>query len=170
MAGNLPAYILKDTTLFVDKESKVGQTEEITLPVLEVKTEEMRNGGMIKPREVAFGFAVTTASFSISGVDPAIISLFGLAPGNDIPLIAYGYLQDEDGKSHAARAEMTCMIKKADLGGWKAGEAAPLEIECAVHAYRLFIDDEVIAELSDFEAAFGGVSVMPGRTDALRLS
>lgn len=170
MAGNLPAYILKNNTLFVNKESKIGQTEEITLPAIEVKTEEMRNGGMIKPREVSFGFNTLTASFSLSGIDPAMFSLFGIAVGKEVPIIAYGYLQDEDGKSHAVRCEMTCMPKKLDMGGWKSGDPSPMASEFAVHAYRLFMDDVEIAAISDFEAVFGGVNVTPGASDALRLS
>jgi len=169
MAGNLPAYILKNCTLFVDKESKIGQTEEITLPSVEVKTEEMQNGGMIKPREVAFGFNTLSTSFSLSGVDPAMFDLFGIAVGKSVPIIAYGYLQDEDGQNHSARAEMTCMPKKLDLGGWKSGEKAPLGCEFAVHAFRLFVDDREIVAINDFEAAFGGVNVAPGANEALRL-
>ena len=170
MAGNLPAYILKNATLFVDKESKIGQSEEITLPTIEAKTEEMRNGGMIKPREVSFGFNALNVSFTLSGVDPAMFGLFGIAVGKSIPIIAYGYLQDEDGKTHSARCEMTCMPKKLDLGGWKSGDPSPLGCEFAVHAYRLFVDDIEIAVLDDFEAKFGGVNVTPGANDALRLS
>lgn len=170
MPGNLPVYILKDVTLYVDKESKIGQSEEITLPTIEVAMVEMRNGGMIKPREVSMGYSVLSASFSVSGVDPALYALYGIAPGVAKPIIAYGYLQDEDGTEHSARAEMMCGPKKADAGGWKSGEAAPTETEWTVHSYRLFVDDEVIVEIDDFDAKFGGVSVMPGRIDALRLA
>jgi Bacteriophage tail tube protein len=170
MSGNLPAYILKSCTLFVDKETKVGQTEQITLPTLEIKTEEMRNGGMIKPREVPMGYNVTTASFTVVGVDPALYKLLGFAPGANVPIIAYGYVQDEDGAEHSARAEMTCLVKKLDGGDWKEAEVAPTQIEMAVHAYRFFMDDEEVARLDDFNAVFGGVSVMPGRADALRLA
>lgn len=169
MSGTLPAYVLKDCTLFVNGVSKVGQSQEISLPVLEIKTEEMRNGGMIKPREVFFGFSVLQASFTLAGFDPAMFGLFGITIGQEFPLFAYGYMQSENGKQHSARAEMGVMMKKVDPGTWKPGEPAPTEHEVAVQNFRLFVDDEEIASVTDFDAVFNGVSVTPGRADALRL-
>ena len=55
MANKLPAYILKDCTINVDGNTRIGQCSEITLPVLEETMEDFRNAGMIKPREVAMG-------------------------------------------------------------------------------------------------------------------
>ena len=168
--SNLPAYILKDCSLFVDAESKIGQTEEIVLPTMEVKTEEFRNGGMVKPREVHMGYAVTQASFKLSAYDPHVLGLFGIAPGAEKPIIAYGYLQDEDGTEHAARCEMRGYIKKADAGTWKTGDKAALDNEFAVNSYRLFIDDTLIAEVDDFDVVINGVSATPNRKDILRFS
>ncbi len=170
MPGTLPAYVVKDNTLFIDKDSKIGQVKELTLPVVEFKTEEMRNGGMIKPREVRMGLTVSNASFTLVGFDPQVLGLYGVAPGTDKPIIAYGYLQDEDGTEHSARCEMMAAPKKFDPGTWTPGEPAPVETEWAANSYRLFVDDEEVAYVDDFTARFGGVEVFPGRTDALRLA
>ena len=170
MPGTLPAYILKDVTLFIDKDSKIGQTKEITLPVIEFKTEEMRNGGMIKPREVNMGLNTTEASFTLTGFDPAVLALYGIAPGSAAPIIAYGYMQNEDGSSHSARCEMMAAPKKFDPGTWSSGEPMPVSTDWSVHSFRLFVDDELIASVDDFNAVIGGQEVFPGRADALRLA
>lgn len=169
MAKNLPAYVLRDCTLFVDKESQIGQTDEIVLPVLEVKTEEMRNGGMIKPRRIHLGYNTTDASFTFTSFDPALLSLFGLEAGQEIPIIAYGYFQDEDGVSHDGRAEMRGFFTKNDAGTWKAGDVASNSTEFTVHSYRVFMDDEEILSVDDFDVRRNGVSERPGRRVALRL-
>lgn len=170
MSGSLPAYVLKDNTCYVNGVSKIGQSEEFKLPAIELKTEEMRNGGMIKPRLVSFGLNTLTASLTLSGFHPDMIGLFGIPIGEEFPLFAYGYLQSENGKSHAARAEMGAVITKFDPGSWKTGEQSPTEQEFSVNSYSLYVDEVLYAEISDFDASFGGKSIMPGRADALRLS
>ena len=170
MSGTLPAYVVKDNTVFIDTDSYIGQVEELTLPVVEFKTEEMRNGGMIKPREVKMGLEMTSASFKLTGLLPEVLKLYGVAPGSDVPIITYGYLQDEDGASHTARCEMMASPKKFDPGSWKPGDPAPVETEWSVNSFRLFVDDEEVAYVDDFTARFGGVDVFPGRADALRLA
>lgn len=166
--SNLPAYVLRDCTVFVDAESQIGQTDEIVLPVLEVKTEEMRNGGMIKPRLVHMGYNATGASFKFTSFDPVLISLFGLGAGKAIPIIVYGYLQDEDGTEHEGRAEMSGFFTKNDAGTWKVGDVASDSTEFTVHDYRLFMDDEEILAVSDFDVSRNGVSERPARRSALR--
>lgn len=166
--SNLPAYILKDVSLFVDKESKIGQMDEFTIPVLEVEDEKIRNSGMIKPRSINMGYKETEFSLKSTAFDPQLLLLFGFAPGVEKPIIAYGYLQDEDGTEHTARCEMLGYFKKFDPGKWKTGESAHLDGDYCVNSYRLFIDDELIAEVDDFDVLIGGVSATPGRKEALR--
>lgn len=170
MAKRLPAYILRDCSLAIEGDVRIGQCAEITLPKLAEQNEEMRNAGMIKPREVWLGFEKTEASFKETAFDPAVMKLYGVAGGADKTVIAYGYLMDEDGAEHAARLEMTCRIKVMDFGDWAAGEKAENQYELAVHSGQLFVDDEDIYAFSDFNASVGGQELMPGRADALRLS
>ncbi len=169
MAGKRPAFILKNFTVQIAAVSYIGQVEEIVLPVVEFKTEEMQNGGMIKPAEIKVGLNATTASIKLPGFDPAILSLYGVAPGVALPVIAYGYMQDENGEEHAARCEMACSPKKHDPGTWGSGKLAPVDTDWSVNSYTLYVDDEEIAAVDDFSASFGGVEVFPGLKDALRI-
>lgn len=170
MANKLVGFVLKDCNLNIDGNTRVGQCSEITLPVMEETMESFRNAGMIKPREVAMGYEMTEAAFKETSFDPDVMKLFGVATGKNTNIIAYGYLESEDGSEHNARAEMVCRIKKTDAGSWASGEKAESEYGVAVHAYKLFVDDEEIYALDDFEFAVGGVVRRPGRRTALRLA
>ena len=165
-----PAYIIKDCSIAVEGDVRIGQAKTMTIPVIERKVEEMRNAGMIKPREVAMGYEKLEASFTETAFDPAVMSLYGVHPNRDQNVIIYGYLESEDGTEHAARAECVVMFKSLNAGDWAPGEAAETEYQLAVHEVRLFVDDDLIYEMDDYGASFNGVREQPGRTAALRLS
>ena len=65
--SNLPRFLLRNCTLWADRESKLGQIGDITVPVPTEKLEEMRNSGMIKPREVKMGLDKTEFGAWVSG-------------------------------------------------------------------------------------------------------
>ncbi|MBX8827670.1 phage tail protein, partial [Ochrobactrum sp. SFR4] len=64
--------------LWADRESKLGQIGDITPPVPQKKLEELRNAGMVKPREVMLGYEKLEFSFKMPSLDPQILTLFGL--------------------------------------------------------------------------------------------
>lgn len=169
MADNRPAYVQKDCTLFVDKHARIGQCSEITVPVLQETVETMRNAGMVKGREIMMGYEATTASFKETALDPKMLKLYGLGPGSATPIIAYAYLEDEDGLEHTVRCEMECRIKTIDMGAWAPGQKAETQYDLANHAGRLFIDDEEIFAWSDLEVSVAGQVRQPGRRTALRI-
>lgn len=167
--AKLPAYVLKDCTIVANDRNRIGQASELTIPVLEKTTEEMRNAGMIKPREVFMGYEATRASFTETAFDPAMIELLGV--GKNDKFIARGYLQSEDGTEHAARFEFFGDVLKMDAGSWATGSRAETEYEITVHSGTLFIetngaDQEVIA-FDDFSVRVMGQEQMPARRRAL---
>lgn len=168
MASKLPAYILKRNTLVAGGANRIGQCSEITIPVLEKTMEAMRNAGMIKPRMIDLGLEATELAFKETALDPAMMALFlGNGPAQDI--IAYGYLESEDGREHSARIEMVCDMTKMDFGNWAEGSKAENEFSATVHSYRFFIDDEEILAVDDFSLRVRGVEHQPGARRALRL-
>lgn len=168
--ARLPSFILKDVSLAVGNVgNRIGQVSEITIPVMAKTTEEFRNAGMIKPREIAMGLEATACQFQETAFDPAMLALFGVGARGSHDIIAYGYLESEDGREHAARFEMTCMIKSADAGAWSPASKSSTTYEVAVHSGVLFIDDEEVYAFDDFGYRVGGVEQHPGRRSALRL-
>ena len=168
----LPAYILKDATIVANDRNRIGQANEITIPVLEKTTEEMRNAGMLKPREVFMGYEATRASFKETAFDPAMIALLGV--GQNDKFIARGYLQSEDGTEHAARFEFFGDVLKMDPGSWEPGSRAETEYEITVHSGTLFVEtngaEQEVFAFDDFSVRVMGTEQMPGRRRALGLA
>jgi P2 family phage contractile tail tube protein len=158
MSTQLPAYILRNCTLWADRETKLGQIGDITLPVPTVKVEEMRNAGMVKPREVAMGYDKLEASFKMPGLDPQILKLFGLTPGTETPFMVTGALVDEDGTVHSAVATLRGFVKSGNPGTWKPGDPSENDYSVAVAYYKLEIDGDPAIEVDDFDVVIGGVS------------
>lgn len=158
MASNLPRFILRDCTLWADRESKIGQIGDITPPVPEVKLEELRNSGMIKPREIHLGYEKLEFGFKMPGMDPQIIRLFGLKPGSENPFMITGALVDEDGTVHSAVMNLRGFMKQVDHGTMKTGEMSENDFMVAVNSYKLEIDGAPLIEVDDFDVTIGGVS------------
>ena len=168
MANKLPAYVIKGVTLAAgDAGNRIGQCNEITIPVMGKTMEDFRNAGMIKPRQIMMGFEATTTSFRETSFDPDMIELFGVGKGS--PIIAYGYMESEDGTQHAARFEMECDVTQIDAGSWADAQKAEIGYDLTVHSGVLFIDDEEIIAFDDFSYRVRGQEQMAGRRAALRL-
>jgi len=165
----LPAYVLRNCTIFVDRDSKVGQASEITIPPLKVKYEEFRNAGMMKPRRVNLGYETLEMSFAMTAFDPATLKLFGLKPGVEKEFMATGALIDEDGTEHSAVCYMRGFLDGFDPGAWAPGEKASTEHTVSVHYVKLEVDGSPIVEADDFDVKIGGVSQTAGIRAALML-
>ncbi len=156
--GKIFKYGLRDCDLFADRVDKIGQVEEITVPVPEVKVEEIRNAGMVMPIEIAMGYEKPEMEFKMPSIDPQVIKLFGLKPGVLKEYMATGALVDEDGTVHSAVVFMRAFMKKADLGNWKPGEKADAGYMMSVREYNLEIDGNPIIKATPFDVEIGGVS------------
>jgi len=158
MANNLPRLLVRNCNLFADRNNLIGQIGDVTPPVPQEKLEEMRNSGMIKPREVKMGYEKLEFSFKMSGFDPIALKLFGLKPGAENPFMITGALVDEDGTVHSAVLTIRGFLKQADAGTWKPGDMAEADYQVAVNYYKLEIGGEEIYEIDDFDIRVGGVS------------
>lgn len=169
MASDLPRYILRNATIFVDRISRIGQAREITLPTPEIVVEEFRNAGMVKPRDVNLGYAKLESSWVETAFDPAVIGLFGLAPGVVREFMATGALVDEDGTVTNATAYQTGFLRQFDPGGWEPGSKAETTFNLSIHTYKLEIGGQPIIEMDDFDVKIRGVSQYQGIRSALLL-
>lgn len=166
---DLPRYILRNCTLWADGETKLGQIGDITPPVPTVKTEEVRNSGMAKPRRVNLGYEALEFSFNMPGFDPQVLALFGLAPGVETPFMVTGATVDEDGTTHSAVLTIRGTMTAGDPGSWQPGEMAENGYTINVNYYKLEIDDVEIYEMDDFDFKVRGVSQYAGIRRALML-
>ena len=139
--------ILKNMALFVDGQGYAGNVEEITLPKLIMKTEEFRNGGMDAPIEVEMGMEKLECDFTLTRYDRNALGLFGLAPGNLIPLTIRGVIVSENGEELPAILNLQGIVREMDSGTWKAGEKATLKLMIALRYYKLTHGDAVVHEI-----------------------
>ncbi|ASS56890.1 phage major tail tube protein [Rhizobium leguminosarum] len=167
--SNKPRLLLRDCMLWADRESKIGQIGDITPPVPQKKLEEIRNGGMIKPREVSLGYEKLGFSFKMPGLDPQIVKLFGLRPGSENSFLITGALVDEDGTVHSAVMTVRGFLNQLDHGNWKPGEMAENDNMVSVNYYKLEVDGEELIEMDDFDIKIGGVSQYQDIRNALLL-
>jgi len=167
--SNLPSFLMRNCMLWADRVSKLGQIGDITPPIPQVKLEEMRNAGMIKPREVNLGYEKLNFSFKTPSFDPQIIKLYGLTPGTETPFMITGALVDEDGANHSAVMTLRGMLTKNDHGSWKPGDLSESDHEVSVNYYKLEVDGNELIEMDDFDIRIGGVSQYQGIRDALLL-
>lgn len=165
--SDMPRYILRNCTIFVDRVSKIGQASEITLPVPTEKLEEMRNAGMVMPIDIPLGYEKIEASFKMTGFDPQVIQLFGLAVGQEREYMVTGALAHEDGTIINATAYIRGRLTKNDHGTWQPGEQAENEYAITLRYYKLEVDGRVLLEMTPFEVTVGGVSQTGGIRAAL---
>ncbi len=131
------ASVLKDFNLFVDGIGYLGKAEEVNLPKLTLKTEEIRAGGMDAPLEVDVGMEKLEADFSLVEYDAGTLGLFGVQVGNTIPFVARGSMQNPgSGVAVPVVVTMRGRIKELDMGTWKPGESARLKCALMLEYYR----------------------------------
>jgi P2 family phage contractile tail tube protein len=162
--SNMPRYILRDCSIFADRVSKIGQASEITLPVPTEKVEELRNAGMVMPIDIPMGYEKAESSFKLTGFDPQVITLFGLAVGTEREFMVTGALAHEDGTIINATAYIRGRLIKNDHGNWKTGEVGENEFSITLRYYRLEVDGNTLIEMTPFDVSIGGVS----QTSAIR--
>jgi len=157
--SELPKYILRNCTIFVDRVSKVGQASEIELPVPKEKVEELRNAGMVMPIEIKLGYEKVEMKFKMTAFDPQVLKLFGLKVGDVREFMATGALVDEDGQTHSAVAYVRGFLRETKADSWKPGDKKnENDYEVSVRYYKLEIDGENIIEMDPFEVKIGGIS------------
>lgn len=167
--SNLPGFILRDCMLWADKVSKLGQIGDITPPVPKKKLEELRNAGMVKPREVMLGYEKLEFGFKMPNIDPQILKLFGLRPGLETPFMITGALVDEDGTVHSAVLYIRGSLHQADAGTMKTGDLSESDYQVSVNYYKLEIDGVNLIEMDDFDVKINGVSQYSDIRNALLL-
>lgn len=166
---NMPRMLLRDCMLWADRDSKLGQIGDITVPVPQEKVEELRNAGMPIPIEVKLGYEKMEFSFKMPGLDPQVMKLFGLAPGKQTPFMITGAFFDEDTTEHSAVLAIEGFLKKPDAGTWKPGDMAENDYLVSVRYYKFELDGEPIFEVTPFDVKIGGQSQYEGIRRALLL-
>lgn len=130
MSNRLPQTI-RAYNLYFQDDGYAGICSEVTLPNLEIKTEDFRGGGMDSPVAIDMGMNQPELGFEMEEHVRDVISKFGKGTqqGRFSAAISNGR-----GSALAYRIEFTGLFEKLELGSVKPGDKSPMKgnIKCTV--------------------------------------
>ncbi len=140
-------YILESANLYVGNadptNSKHLAIQELKLPALEENTVDHMPGGARVQIEIAVGVNKLEPTFKLAGVDPSLLSEFGLGSRMKNIFTAYGQIVDRrTGASIELKAVLEGRLGKIEQDAFKRGE---------LHA-----TDYAIKEVTHYELSWDG--------------
>lgn len=138
--------ILNNFNLYADGISYLGAVEELELPKLANKTEDIQPAGFLAPIEVHFGLEKLEMNFTLLEFDSSIIAKFGLTSPDAILL---RFLGSASGGSveQAIEIETRGRIRTLEGGNVKTAEASKLKVELGLTYYKYISDGENLIEI-----------------------
>lgn len=139
--------VLKNINLFVDGRGYAGQIDEYSAPDLSIQTEDFRGGGMDTSVAIDMGMEALETSFSLIAYDADVLSLFGVAEGQQVPFTARGALESYDGTVKPVIHTMRGRITKLARGTWKPGDKPSLQVTMRLDYYKEEVNGVLISEI-----------------------
>ena len=162
--------ILTDINAYVDGRGYTGRVAELVNPKLTPKMREYMAGGLGAPVDVPTGqLEKLESEVTLTGVDPDVISLFGVTMGDTVPFVFRGSTQSEDGSQGKVVVTQRGLIKELDWGTWKPGEDSTLKLSLTLHYYRYEYNGRTLIEAdpANYKLVVNGVDQLAGLRDAL---
>ena len=167
MSFKMP-QVLDSMNLYVGLKGYAGRVEQITLPKLTIKTEEVRMGGMDAPVDLDHGMEKLECSFTLAEYDNALFAHMGLAPGNLVNIFLKGSFS-QDGEHVPVKIELLGSWKEIDMGEWKPGERVANKITVNARYYALMINNLpiVLIDIPGGKRIISGVDKLKAQRDFL---
>lgn len=145
-------HILKNYNLFINGIGFAGRVKEVTLPVLEIATEEFKAAGMVMPMDLDMGMQKLTCSMVLNEYNPEALRLFGLGVGSTASVTLKGVLDNENGQDAANQVKkievkLNGMWTSIDMGTWIVGESQSLTLSMSATYYKVSIANEDLIEI-----------------------
>jgi P2 family phage contractile tail tube protein len=148
-------YIMKNFNIFVDGGSFLGIGMEYTEPKLVIKTESLRNGGMLGEIMIDVGLEALEAEFTMAGHVKALQRKFGESDIEGTRLRFVGAYQRDDGsRAESAEVYLGGRFTEIDMGTGKAGDKTEHKYKVAVNYYRRVVDGRTEIEISMADGLF----------------
>lgn len=156
--GNLrDASILQDFVVFLNGVGKIGTVANISLPELNVQTEEFRGGGMDMPVQIPMGLEKMELSFDLLSWDDDTWSMVGYdKTAMTSYLQFYGYTFTANGKEVAVEIDVWGGITSVKNDQIAPGKNSKQTVKMAVHKYIHKIGDNTVANIDAFGKGFSG--------------
>jgi len=140
--------VLKNFNLFNDAKSYMGIAEEIKLPKLSRKMEDLRAGGMNGPVAIDLGQEKLEAEFTCAGFMSQVFEQYGTTKADGVMLrFAGAYQRDDTAAVQAVEVVMRGRYQEIDMGNAKAGDKGALNVKAALAYYKLTVDNKVLIEI-----------------------
>lgn len=167
MTRQLPKS-LKGFTAFVDGRGYAGRLASGKLPVVKLKTEAFRDGGMDAETDLEMGQEKMEYELVFAELDRATLGLVG---SRNIPITLRGSLEDENGVKVPVIGEVRGLVTEADPNEWKAGEKGEVKIAGTADFYRLRIGGQEVYNIDIINSvrAINGVDQLAKRRQNLGL-
>jgi P2 family phage contractile tail tube protein len=149
--------ILKNFNAFVNGRGFQGRIDEIELPELALKMEEIRMGGMDGSYEVDMGMETLTSKLTIKDPDAGLYRLFGVA--NTRVQFRGHFVRDQTNESVNVVVTLGGKMKKLGQGSWKSGDPNSTECEFTHDFYSLSIGGEEVhyVDIPNMIRRIGGI-------------
>jgi P2 family phage contractile tail tube protein len=121
MAAQLP-YSIVNFNLFLADGDHSGKVEEVILPTIEYKTEEIFNAGMSMPIKQPVALQAMSATFKMSEHEIRNFAAAGSPLAGFVTAILYGHLQSAEGKTSQIIYTMRGSISKIENGTAKVAD------------------------------------------------
>lgn len=140
--------VLKNFNLFIDGLGMAGLAEEITLPKLELQTEEFEAAGMLGPVEIDLGMNALLLDFTLAEFSADVLKSWGIADAGGINARFLGAAISGDGSTtEAIEISVRGRWKSLDFGTAKKKELAKLKVEMPLTYYKYSVDSSVLVEI-----------------------
>ncbi|WP_072670540.1 phage major tail tube protein [Vibrio injensis] len=150
---------LKNYAAYIDGRGYAGRID-VTLPELTLQTEDYSAGGLSAVVKVDMGLVeAVDVQFTLKEYDPDVLSMWGLAKGQSLPLVARGAEQGEDGTVREVRMDLRGLFYQVNMGQWQGGERPAIEGTVNARWYRLRVDGQDVHEIDveNMKRVVGGV-------------
>ncbi len=171
MAGD---SLLSRWSIWVDGIGKAGNAKEYTPPVLEVQTTDFQAGDMDMPVPVDDGMAALETSFSLFGIDVAVLPLFGFRQGSRTTVSVRSTYTDRSGNATDLVEELGGMITKIERDAQDTGSQRDkaMKVTMKLDYYKVTSGGVVLLEIDPINhiRSLGGVDMLEGIRSALQLA
>jgi len=140
--------ILKNFNLFLDGLGMAGLAQEITLPKLELQTEEFDGAGMLGPVELDMGLNALQLDFTLAEFSADVLKSWGVADAGGVNARFLGAAISEDGSgTDAIEISVRGRWKSLDFGTVKKKELSTLKVEVPLTYYKFSVNSDVLIEI-----------------------
>lgn len=139
--------VVKNLNLFVDGRGYAGQIDDYSPPDLQLTVEDYRGGGMDTAVPIDMGMENLETSFNLISYDRDVLSLFGVAEGQQVPFRCRGALESYDGTVTQVQHIMRGKITQLSRNTWQPGNKPQLGVTMRLDYYREEHGGQVINEI-----------------------